>query len=100
MVWKKRLVDMSVGHLTLRADELSDHKTCRLGKWYYSEGTANFSGNPAFRHLEQPHAAVHQHGKEAARLFGMGKLPEALAEIAKVETASVEVLAVLDKLRG
>jgi methyl-accepting chemotaxis protein len=99
VIWKKRLVDMSVGRLMLKADELTDHQTCRLGKWYYSEGAERFSGNAAFRHLEQPHAAVHRHGKEAARLFGMGRLQEALTEIAKVEQASVEVLADLDRLR-
>ena len=99
VIWKKRLVDMSVGRLALKADELSDHKSCRLGKWYYSEASERYRNNAAFKHLEQPHAAVHQHGKEAARLFGMGKLHEALAEIGKVEEASVEVLADLDRLR-
>jgi methyl-accepting chemotaxis protein len=100
VIWKKRLVDMSVGRIALKADELSDHKNCRLGKWYYGEGAASHGSKAAFRHLEEPHAAVHQHGKEAARLFGIGKLTEALAEIDKVEAASVEVLADLDKLRG
>ncbi|MDU1691493.1 MAG: methyl-accepting chemotaxis protein, partial [Bradyrhizobium sp.] len=37
VIWKKRLVDMSVGRLQLRTDELSDHHNCRLGKWYYGE---------------------------------------------------------------
>ncbi len=99
VIWKKRLVDMSVGRIALRPDELSDHRNCRLGKWYYAEGASRYGDNPVFRHLEQPHAAVHHHGKEAARLFGVGKLHEALAEIEKVEAASVEVLADLDKLR-
>ena len=99
VIWKKRLVDMSVGRLALKADELSDHRNCRLGKWYYSDASERYRNNAAFRHLEQPHAAVHQHGKEAARLFGMGKLHEALAEIGKVEEASVQVLADLDRLR-
>jgi methyl-accepting chemotaxis protein len=99
VIWKKRLVDMSVGRLALKADELSDHRNCRLGKWYDSEGATRHGSKAVFRHLEQPHAAVHQHGKEAARLFGMGKLKEALVEIEKVEAASVQVLEDLDKLR-
>ncbi|CCE04402.1 conserved hypothetical protein [Bradyrhizobium sp. STM 3843] len=99
VIWKKRLVDMSVGRLSLKADELSDHHNCRLGKWYYGEGSQRFAGNAVFRHLEQPHAAVHRHGKEAARLFGMGRIDEALAEIGNVEKASQEVLADLDRIR-
>ena len=99
VIWKKKLVDMSVGRVTLKPDELSDHKTCRLGKWYYAEGTSKYGSNATFKQLEQPHAAVHRHGKEAARLFAMGKFHDALAEIEKVETASREVLADLDRLR-
>ncbi len=98
VIWKKRLVDMSVGRVTLQADELSDHRNCRLGKWYYSDEARKFRDNAVFRHLEQPHAEGHRHGKEAARLFELGQLTDALNEIAKVETASIEVLADLGKL--
>ncbi len=99
VIWKKRLVDMSVGRLQLKTDELSDHHTCRLGKWYYGEGSRQFASNAAFRRLEQPHEAVHRHGKEAARLFSTGRIDEALAEISKVEVASSEVLTALDQLK-
>ncbi|UFZ06598.1 methyl-accepting chemotaxis protein [Bradyrhizobium ontarionense] len=99
VIWKKRLVDMSVGRLQLKADELSDHHNCRLGKWYYGEGGQRFAGTPAFRALEQPHEAVHRHGKEAARLFGSGRIDEALNEIGKVEVASTDVLAALDQMQ-
>ncbi|WP_315714705.1 MULTISPECIES: methyl-accepting chemotaxis protein [unclassified Bradyrhizobium] len=100
VIWKKRLVDMSVGRLQLRADELSDHHTCRLGKWYYGEGGRQLAGDPAFRNLERPHEAVHRHGKEAARLFSSGRIEEALNEIGRVEVASSEVLAALDEIRA
>ncbi|MGJ4887056.1 methyl-accepting chemotaxis protein [Bradyrhizobium sp. HKCCYLS3077] len=99
VIWKKRLVDMSVGRLQLRADELSDHHNCRLGKWYYGEGGQRLAGDPAFRRLERPHEAVHRHGKEAARLFSSGRIDEALNEIGKVEVASSEVLAALDQIK-
>ncbi|MGJ4925991.1 methyl-accepting chemotaxis protein [Bradyrhizobium sp. HKCCYLS2038] len=98
VIWKKRLVDMSVGRLQLKADELSDHHTCRLGKWYYGEAGQRFAGDSAFRRLERPHEAVHRHGKEAARLFSSGRIEEALNEIGKVEIASTEVLAALDEI--
>lgn len=98
VIWKKRLVDMSVGRAKLRAEELSDHHSCRLGKWYYSDASAEYRGHVDFRALEKPHAAVHQHGKEAARLFAAGNFDAALGEIAAVEHASEEVLAHLDRL--
>ncbi|WP_374653876.1 methyl-accepting chemotaxis protein [Dongia sp.] len=98
VIWKKRLVDMSVGRAKLRAEELSDHHSCRLGKWYYSEASRDFRDAGDFRALEAPHAAVHRHGKEAARFFAAGQLDKALKEIEAVEQASVEVLRHLDVL--
>jgi len=100
VIWKKRLVDMSVGRVTLKANELSDHRNCRLGKWYYADGVGQFGENAVFKHLEHPHEAVHRHGKEAARFFELGKMQDALSEIAKVEAASIEVLSDLDRLRA
>ncbi|GLH77881.1 hypothetical protein SSBR45G_27890 [Bradyrhizobium sp. SSBR45G] len=99
VIWKKRLVDMSVGRLQLRVEELTDHHNCRLGKWYYGEAGQRLAGDPAFRRLERPHEAVHRHGKEAARLFSSGRIDEALNEIGKVEVASTDVLAALDEIR-
>ena len=98
VIWKKKLVDMSVGRAKLKADELADHHSCRLGKWYYSDVSKPSRAAAAYGALEAPHAAVHAHGKEAARLFAAGQLDKALEEIAEVEKASVKVLALLGEL--
>lgn len=98
VMWKKRLADMAVGRTTLKADELADHHSCRLGKWYYGDGSLGMRGHRAFAPLEKPHALVHEHGKRAARAFESGDLAGALKEIALVEQASVEVLRLLDDL--
>lgn len=78
--------------------ELSDHHSCRLGKWYYGDASKTFRSKRAFTELEAPHAAVHAHGKEAARLFASGKLDQALQEIAEVESASRQVVDLLGDL--
>ncbi|MBR0701430.1 CZB domain-containing protein [Bradyrhizobium diazoefficiens] len=98
VMWKKRLADMAVGRVTLKADELADHHSCRLGKWYYGDGSLAMRGHRAFGALEKPHALVHEHGKRAARLFEQGDLAGALQEISLVETSSTEVLRLLDDL--
>lgn len=99
VTWKRRLVAMATGRLNLKADELADHHSCRLGKWYYSDAASAFSAHPAFWKLEDPHARVHHHGKEAARRFAENKIAEAMREIEQVEAASVDVLRLLDELR-
>ncbi len=98
VIWKRRLADMAVGRVKLKPDELADHHSCRLGKWYYGDGSRNLRGHPAFAALEAPHALTHQHGKEAARLFEAGDFAGAVKEIEQVEAASKEVLRLLDEL--
>ena len=98
VIWKKRLADMAIGRATLRADELADHHSCRLGKWYYGDGSLAMRNHRAFGPLEKPHALVHDHGKRAAKLFADGDLAGALREISLVEEASVDVLRLLDDL--
>ena len=97
LIWKKRLAGMLVGVARLKESELSDHKACRLGKWY--EGArADYSRYPAFVALEAPHARVHDAGKRAARAFNEGDLAAAEAAFAELEEASAAVIALLDDL--
>jgi methyl-accepting chemotaxis protein len=98
VIWKKRLADMAVGRVKLKANELADHHSCRLGKWYYGESSSGSRKHRAFAALEKPHEQVHEHGKLAAKLFEAGDLAGALGEIEKVEVASGEVLRLLDEL--
>lgn len=98
VLWKKRLANMVIGREGLKPNELSDHHNCRLGKWYYQVTDPTIKGRQEFAQLEEPHAAVHRHGIEAARLFNMGDQAGALREIAKVNQASEQVLALLKRL--
>lgn len=98
VIWKKRLADMAVGRVKLNANELADHRSCRLGKWYYGDASSASRTHRAFAALERPHELVHEHGKRAAKLFGTGDLAGALGEIEKVEAASKDVLHLLDEL--
>jgi methyl-accepting chemotaxis protein len=46
----------------------SDHKTCRLGKWYLDAGKAVFGKTQAFASLDMPHAKVHSNVHLALKL--------------------------------
>lgn len=97
-LWKKRLSEMLVGMNNLTKDELSDHYSCRLGKWYGSISDENIKRHPAFDALEEPHAAVHTYGRQAAEHFAQGQWEEALSSVAAMENASVDVVRLLDEL--
>ncbi|CAO3411359.1 methyl-accepting chemotaxis protein [Azospirillum largimobile] len=98
VIWKKRLADMLVGLETLRPEELASHEACRLGKWYYGPSSMAYRAHSAFARLEAPHRLVHDHGKAAARAYLDGDMERALAEVAEVESASRDVIALLDTL--
>jgi len=42
-----------------KANEFSDHKSCRLGNWYETTGKEMFSHTPSYKALEIPHKMVH-----------------------------------------
>ncbi|HLN24777.1 MAG TPA: methyl-accepting chemotaxis protein [Patescibacteria group bacterium] len=99
MIWRKKLGQMLVGKAKLNPNELADHHTCRLGKWYDGVTDADIKNNPAFRQLEEPHREVHAHGIEAARLYQKGDLEGALTEVMKVGEASKGVMQRLGELQ-
>lgn len=98
VIWKKRLADMLIGLESLSPDELADHTSCRLGKWYYGPDAEGYRSHPAFARLEGPHQLVHKHGIESTRLFNQGDPESARKEIALVGEAPNDVLSCLDEL--
>ncbi|MGE5504846.1 MAG: methyl-accepting chemotaxis protein [Actinomycetota bacterium] len=100
VLWKKRLAQMLVGRQGLTEAEVTDHKSCRLGKWYYGAGATCYHADPVFQGLENPHMRVHAAAKEIVRLYNGGDFASAMKEYAKLEDASREVLAGLTTLGG
>lgn len=100
VLWKKRLANMIIGREGLKAEELADHHTCRLGRWYDTVEDPKYRNNPVFQKLVEPHKRVHQHGIQSVRCFNDGRLDEALREIEQVEAASRDVLRMLAELEG
>ena len=98
MLWKKRLAQMLVGKTGLSEDEVTDHHSCRLGKWYYGDGSAAYRGHGAFRGLEDPHKRVHAAAREIVRLFNAGDLGAAMTQYRALEDASREVVGGLTRL--
>ncbi len=95
VIFKKQFTSMIAGKVRLVAHDLSDHRSCRLGKWYDQVTDENIKANLAYQELVEPHQAVHTHGKQAVTYFNQGKISAAMQEISYVEEASEEVLAML-----
>jgi methyl-accepting chemotaxis protein len=98
VIWKKRLANMIIGREGLNPNELADHHSCRLGKWYDSVSDPRYKSNPLFAELEEPHKLVHSHGIRAVEFFNNGNVNAALKDIQQVEMASRDVLRILRAL--
>lgn len=96
--FKKNIMDTLIGRKSLKADELADHHNCRLGKWYYAVDDVTIKNASAFKRMEDPHARVHQFGKNALQAMHSGNMDDALSAAKDMEQASKEVLALLDEL--
>lgn len=98
LLWKKRLLDMAIGRSNLKAADLTDHLSCRLGKWYHQQADETIKRNPAFARIEAPHKAVHHHGVEAAKCFEAGKIDDGMRHYKLLEDASKDVIECLAAL--
>lgn len=98
VVWKSEVYAVLCGYSSKQASDFADHTQCRLGQWYSDNGNAQMAQQPAFRELEAPHAAVHQHGVAALRA-NMENDPQTVeSKVLEMEKASERVMTVLDKL--
>lgn len=98
MVWMRRLAQMLVGREVLKADELADHHSCRLGKWYDAQKDPRLVGHPAWTALLEPHQRVHRAGIDAAKAFAAGDLDRATSLVRDAADASQEVMRLLNEL--
>jgi len=97
-IWKKRLHMMMIGRSQLDPNELADHHSCRLGRWYDQVTDPKTTRQPAFLMLAEHHARVHTHGILMARHLQQSNYEAAASELGIVEEASERVLELLRQL--
>ncbi|MEW8562324.1 MAG: methyl-accepting chemotaxis protein, partial [Candidatus Thiodiazotropha sp.] len=99
LIFKFGIYKAFLGLAELPADSLADHRSCRLGQWYYSgEGVSCFSKLPGYREIEPPHQQVHKHGKQALMSLENGDKEASIDNIAMMEEASMQVITNLERL--
>ncbi len=112
---KNFIILAKIDHILFKADalthmehakfkEFSDHKSCRFGKWYTSEGLSDFGGAPSYKKIDAPHAIVHQSVHNSFALFdSKGKISPTNKEMIynyfiTMENASDELFNILDAM--
>ncbi|HLN23126.1 MAG TPA: methyl-accepting chemotaxis protein [Patescibacteria group bacterium] len=98
IAFKRPVLDGVLGRIKVTANDLPDHHLCRFGKWYDAIVEPSVKASPAYRDLLAPHEEVHRCGRRALVCAAEGRLPDAFAEIDKLNTVSQEVIARLETL--
>ncbi|KJJ84039.1 methyl-accepting chemotaxis sensory transducer [Candidatus Omnitrophus magneticus] len=99
-VWVNKVAGALRGGERLDPSKLSDHHSCRLGNWYYSDGMRSCGHMSNFRILESHHKKLHTLGKEIVNDINRGNKKKAEKDFTELERASHDVMNVLDKLKG
>ncbi len=94
----ENIAEAFAGRSRIKASDLANNHTCRLGKWYDAVTDARILACPSFKGLVDPHRRVHMAGKDALLLLWDGDRAAADAAFAQLEAASAEVVDLLDRL--
>jgi len=78
--------------------ELIDHATCRLGKWYASEGKNEFGNKNEYSAILAPHKKVHEDIAKAISKLGTKNIDEIISLFKDAEKASLELFTYLDRV--
>ena len=76
-VWKKTISDLLNGRSSLSASQITDHHACEFGKWYFSEGVAQFGKSDTFKAIDALHEKVHTTARQIVQLFNDEEKEEA-----------------------
>lgn len=98
VVWKTQVYAVLCGQSSKSVNDFQDHNHCRLGQWYASNQQTDIGRLDAFKRLDRPHAAVHDSGIKALRANNNGEQGECERLLLQMESASQEVIALLDTI--
>ena len=100
MVWKADIHRHFVADAKADTNNITDHNSCRFGRWYRAEGAELFKNNSIFRQLEEPHMEVHTNGLAALQAKRDGDTAKGLEYLAKMEAASSRTIDLLSQLEN
>ena len=99
ILWKWKVYNMFLGLEKLVPTDVSSHKECHLGKWYFSDKVrARFGKFTSYLELDKHHEQVHTSAKHAAEAFKAGHVEQAEQHLTEIEAASEKVLYYLEDL--
>ena len=98
MAWKSKLRAYLDGKESMNREHAVSHHDCAFGKWYYSEGLAQYGHIDDLRQIEQPHAELHRVIKDIIAMRESGRMQAAEDEYRKIGPLSQRIVGLLNKI--
>jgi methyl-accepting chemotaxis protein len=98
LAWKARLRRYLNGQETLPETQLASSRECDLGKWLYASGMKQYGHLHEMEDMEKEHAEFHARIKTLVALQKGGRLEQAEAELAEIESLSDKIVSLLNRL--
>jgi len=99
LVWVDRLGAHLRKEISLDPAQVGDHKTCRVGRWYYGEGKEMFGSLKGFASLEELHRKIHAAGRDVVLNFDSGEEQRARALHNEVLEISKSILRSIKEIK-
>ncbi len=99
IMWCWRVHNMILGLEQLDVRDVSDHKSCRLGKWLAAYRTEDNSKLKALRMLDSPHEQLHVEAIHAIRAYNAGDIKTAESHLDAMNSYSKRVVEALHLLK-
>ncbi|MBW7856717.1 MAG: cache domain-containing protein [Leptonema sp. (in: Bacteria)] len=87
------------GESDLQPEDLANHRHCRFGKWYFSEGVEKCGHLQVFKDIDTPHNLVHKLGRDAVSLYRSGQKEQAIAAYMQAEDQSHNIISLIEELK-
>ncbi|MBF0327795.1 MAG: CZB domain-containing protein [Nitrospirae bacterium] len=96
LIFSAKVFAHLMGITKLDPNKIADHTSCRMGKWYYTNGREMFGSSNAFTGIEEAHKIFHAVAKKAL----METDPLTARELyGQMKETSKQVIAGLDQLK-
>jgi methyl-accepting chemotaxis protein len=98
MAWLERLTAAIQGDEKISTNDVPDHKSCDLGRWYHSEAGQALADMPGFAEAGRYHEDVHRLAREIVVLINQGARGKANQRMTAFNDARTGLFGELDTL--
>ena len=98
-LFMERIASCLDGDLRLDAEQLPDHRNCRFGKWYTTDGRELCGSLSSYRAIDRPHERIHTLAREAVALHNTGGNGKSHRIYKEMEGISREITDLLEAIK-